>query len=146
MTRSDFLRQLGLGAAFALTVPCLHSCGGGDDGEGEVPSAPDASFTLDLADPANAALHTDGGYVVKNSVVVARTVDGGYAAATVICSHEGNRQVTYSTVFDEGGEWYCTAHGARFATATGDGKNADAAKGLRIYPVTVVDADTLNIG
>ncbi|RMD71092.1 MAG: (2Fe-2S)-binding protein [Bacteroidetes bacterium] len=119
MTRKEFLGKLGLGAAFVLTSACLGGC------TKEPITAVD--FTLDLNDPANAALQTPGGYVVVDRVVVARTMDGDYVAATRICSHEGKWQVILK---DD--EWYCTAHGARF-DLQGNGLNSKGSKGIAVY-------------
>jgi cytochrome b6-f complex iron-sulfur subunit len=123
MERRQFLEQLGLGAAFVLTATCLGGC----THTSVTPVSP-VDFTLDLTAPANAALQTNGGYIVANGAVVARTLTGGYAAATVICSHEGQKQITYNSQ----GQWYCTAHGALYS-ATGAGLNGNGSGGLTIY-------------
>lgn len=124
MDRKEFLSKIGFGAAFALTATCLHSC----DKESTTPSGP-VDFTINLNDTVNAALANNGGYVIQNSVVIARTNTGAYAAATVICSHEGQQQVTYRGSVNQ---WYCTAHGATF-DINGVGQNANGSRGLTIY-------------
>ena len=136
MTRKDFLKNLGVGAAFVLTVPCLHSCGGDDDspsGGNETPSAGDQNFTVDLDDAANANLLTTGGFVIVNRVVVARTVNDQFVAASQICSHEGTDQVIYDELADQ---WFCRTHAARFSVGTGDPENDVTNRELRIYTVT----------
>ena len=141
MTRKAFLQQFGIGAAFVLTVPCLHSCGGDDDGE--VPRAPDRDFTVDLTDPDNAALLSAGGFVVRNKVVIANSPNGGYAAASLICSHEGNEEVSYLASEDE---WACSVHGARFRKTDGEPTNDITDRNLRIYTTTLsTDGNTLRI-
>ena len=60
--------------------------------------------------------------------MIARTTTGGYAAATVICSHEGQKRISYNSQ----GQWSCSAHGALF-DATGKGLNGNASKGLTIF-------------
>ncbi len=134
MDRKDFLSKIGIGAAFALTASCLGSC----KKEATTPSGP-ADFTINLNDAANAALSTTGGYVISNAVVIAKTATG-YAAATVICSHEGQQQITYRGANNQ---WYCTAHGAIFDIA-GKGLNANGSKGLTIYN-TSLTGSTLRI-
>lgn len=124
MDRKQFLSSIGIGAAFALTASCLGSC----KKTATTPSGP-VDFTIDITDAANAALVNNGGYIVKNSCVVAKTNTGTYAAATVICSHEGRTQVTYDSTNNQ---WYCTAHGARFSIA-GVGMNSNGSGGLTIY-------------
>lgn len=124
MDRKDFLNKIGLGAAFALTATCLGSC----SKESTTPSGP-VDFTLNLNDPANAALANNGGYVIQNAVVVAKTSTGSYVAATVICSHEGQQQITFRGANNQ---WYCTAHGATY-DVNGAGLNSNGSRGLTIY-------------
>jgi cytochrome b6-f complex iron-sulfur subunit len=126
MERRDFLEQLGIGAAFVLTTACLGSC------KKDAAVTP-ADFTLDLTTAANANLKTNGGYVVSNGIVVAKTTAGEYVAATVTCSHEQKTQVTYDKTKNE---WLCTAHQARF-DLTGKGLNSEGNKGLAIYKTTL---------
>jgi cytochrome b6-f complex iron-sulfur subunit len=127
MERRAFLEQLGIGAAFVLTSTCLGSC------KTDSVVAPVAGFTLDLNAATNSALKTNGGYVVSNGVVVAKTINGDYVAATVTCSHEQKTQVTYDKAKNE---WFCTAHSARF-DMTGKGLNSNGSGGLAIYKVTL---------
>lgn len=141
MNRSDFLKRMGVGAAFALTATCLGGCAV----ENITPDAgPNATaggidFTLDLNDTANANLNSNGGYVVvNNSVVVARTNAGEYVAATRTCSHEPIRAMRLRN-----NEWYCTAHGARF-DLNGRGLNGNGRNGLRIYN-TELDGNLLRV-
>ncbi len=124
MNRKEFLNTIGVGAAFALTASCFGSC----KKTSTTPSGP-IDFTLDLTLAANANLLINGGYIVINNCVVAKTTSGNYAAATVICSHEGRTQVTYDSANNN---YYCTAHGARFSL-TGSGLNSNGSGGLTIY-------------
>ena len=138
MKRKEFLEQLGLGAAFVLTATCMGGCKNDDDGLDDeefpelIPLDP-VDFTLDLTDPANAALQTNGGYVVveDSKTVVARTLGGELVAATQRCSHQNNLNV----IFD-GNEWFCTVHGAVFAL-DGQGENEFGQRNLTIYNVAV---------
>lgn len=134
MNRKEFFNKIGFGAAFALTVTCLHSC----EKENTTPTGP-VDFTLNLSDLANVALANIGGYVIQNAVVIAKTATG-YAAATVICSHEGQQQITYRGTPNQ---WYCTAHGATF-DINGVGQNANGSKGLTIYK-TSLSANNLRV-
>lgn len=124
MDRKEFLGKLGIGAAFVLTSTCLGSC---SDSELE-PEEP-VDFTLDLSDQANAGLTNNGGYIIKNRVVVAKDNDGNYVAATEKCSHEG----LYDIVFSDN-EWKCTAHQARFSI-NGEGLNENGKRDLTVYEV-----------
>lgn len=136
ISRHQFLRKLGLGGAALMAVYCagtgLSSC------TNEPIGPSNTSFTIDLNDAANSALAKSGGYIIKNSVVIANT-GNGYVAVTQICSHEGQRQIIF-----QNGEFYCTAHGARYNTS-GKGLNANGNRGLTVYPISV-SGNILTIG
>ncbi len=113
MERKQFLRSLGAGAAFALTFPCLQGCSK-DEIDGnleEVPTGVD--FTVDLTSQEAQALATNGGFILKSLVVVARNLQGEYVAASQVCSHESYDQVRF--VNQDGGIFYCDVHGSRFS-------------------------------
>ena len=134
MDRKEFLSTLGAGAAFALTVGCLGGCN-----KSEEPPAPvDVNLTIDLTDSQNAELLKDGGYIIRDKVVIAKNTTGEYVAATQLCSHEN----LYEVIF-KGDEWFCTAHSARFSLA-GEGLNSNGSKGLTIYK-TALDGDILQV-
>lgn len=128
LSRNEFLKKLGFGGASLLAVYCasfgLSSCA--NESDGVTPSGT-VDFTLNLEDSANVALKTNGGYVISNNVVVAKTNNGDYAAVTLICSHEGERKVTYRT-----DRFYCTEHGAEYDN-NGKGLNSNGSKGLTVY-------------
>ncbi len=134
MTRNEFLSTLGAGALFALSSTCLGGC------KKDETTTPGESidFTLDLTEPSNAALQNNGGYVIKNKVVVARNTDGEYVAATLICSHEQENEIIMKN-----NEWFCTAHDARF-DLDGSGLNEKGEKGLTIYN-TELTGDILQV-
>ena len=131
MDRRDFLEKIGIGAAFALTSACLASC---------TKTTLAVDFSLNLDDAANVALKTNGGYVIKNGVVIARDTSGNYAAATVVCSHQQQSEVVYNKTTNE---WLCNAHGARFDLA-GKGLNNNGNGGLTVYQ-TAVSGTSLRI-
>ncbi len=124
MTRTDFLKSLGLSGTALLTV--LMAC----QQTVVTPDTP-VDFDLDLNDHANAPLRQPGGFVVVNGVVVARTGPMPFqlVAVTHTCSHQGQREVVF-----QGSEFVCLAHGARFDTA-GKGLNANGSRGLRVYSI-----------
>jgi cytochrome b6-f complex iron-sulfur subunit len=132
MNRRDFISQLGIGAGFVLTTACLGSC------KSDTPSPVD--FTLNLDDAANAALKTNGGYIISNNTVVAKDINGNYVAATVICSHEGLKQVAYDKANNR---YNCSAHGAQF-DLKGKGLNNNGSKGLTVYQ-TSLTGNTLRV-
>lgn len=135
MERRDFLSTLGVGAASVLVLGCLGSCS-----KDENTAPEDVDFTLDLDDAENAALRETGGFVVRNSVVVARTITDTYAAATVVCAHEGQRRIIYNDIANE---WNCDVHGARF-NIDGSRKNNVASRNLKVYN-TSLDGNILRI-
>ncbi|MEM1219383.1 MAG: Rieske 2Fe-2S domain-containing protein [Bacteroidota bacterium] len=131
MTRKEFLNQVGVGAALVMTGMCFQQCSREPSGT--------VDLTLDLTDPEYADLSQDGGFVVVEEVVVARTSNGDYVAATQICSHQGFKQVK----FNADDEFQCSVHGARF-DLQGDGLNSNGSGGLTIYN-TELTADTLRV-
>jgi cytochrome b6-f complex iron-sulfur subunit len=139
MKRHDFLKEMGIKGAALMAVYCgassLSSCENDTAGV-----APKGDIVLDLNASANAALKTNGGYIVlkDRDIVVAKTNLGTYVAVTLICSHEQQKQITYKT-----SEFYCTAHGARYDNA-GKGLNTEGKKGLTVY-ATSISGSTLTI-
>lgn len=127
--RNEFLKKLGFSGAALFALYTLDSC---QNESNVTPLTGD--ITVDLADASNAQLKTNGGYVIKNGVVIARVNATTYIAATLTCSHEGKTQITFRN-----NEWYCTAHGARF-NQTGKGLNTEGKKGLKIYQTTLLNS------
>ncbi|WP_159476708.1 Rieske 2Fe-2S domain-containing protein [Dyadobacter sp. 3J3] len=126
--RHQFLRKLGFGGASLAAVyfgAHLQSCT-----NDRVTPAP-TNLTVDLTASGNAALKTNGGYIIKDGVVIARSNTGAYIAATLTCSHEGKNQITYQT-----DHFYCTAHGAKYDN-TGKGLNSEGKNGIAVYTTTL---------
>ena len=132
ISRHQFLRKMGLGGSALLAVYCgatLSSC----ENEVATPNTSNTNtLTIDLSAAANAALAKNGGYIVKNDVVIAKTNLGTYVAVTLVCSHEGNKAITYQT-----SEFVCTVHGARYDN-TGKGLNANGMFGIKAYQTSVI--------
>lgn len=134
MNRKHFLKKLSGGAAFALTAACLGGCAVENIAPDQQAASGPVDFTLDLNAAVNSNLSNNGGYViVNNQVVVARTTAGEYVAATRTCSHDPRKEVILRN-----GEWYCTAHGARFRL-DGGGLNGNGRNGLTIYNTQLTD-------
>lgn len=135
MERKQFLRSLGAGAAFALTFPCLHGCSS-DDGEieGNITEEPTGvDFMIDLTSAEASKLAVNGGFILKNLVVVVKNLEGNYIAASQICSHQSYDQVRFTS--SDNGIFFCDVHGSRFAQ---DGTplnqiDENPAKPLKIY-------------
>lgn len=133
ISRNEFLKQMGFKGAALMALYTLNAC----ESEGVSPQPLTADIVIDLSATANATLKTNGGYVVNSGVVIARYQDQ-YIAATLTCSHEGQRQIVFRT-----SEWYCTAHGARFDTS-GKGLNSEGRAGLTVY-ATQLSGNTLTV-
>lgn len=112
MERKKFLKSLGAGAAFALVFPCLGGCSK-DEADSNTDAEPqEVDFTIDLDAQEAAPLAENGGYILKELVVVARNLEGQYVAATQICSHQNFDQVRFTE--RDGGIFFCDVHGSRF--------------------------------
>lgn len=134
MERKQFLKGLGAAAAFAVTFPCLHACSK-DDGEkgGNTPVPTGVDFTIDLEAPEAAKLANNGGYILKNLVVVVKNLEGEFVAASQVCSHQGYDEVRF--VDQDGGIFYCDVHGSRFEQNGSPLNKVDSkpAKTLKIF-------------
>lgn len=102
------------------------------------PPPANALFTIDLTTSGASKLASNGGYIIKNNIVVAKNLNGEFVAATVVCSHDILKKVIFKN-----NEYYCTEHGARFNQA-GKGLNKDGKRGLRIYE-TSLTGDMLSV-
>jgi nitrite reductase/ring-hydroxylating ferredoxin subunit len=155
MNRYEFLKSMGFGGAALMAV--LTSCVSQEDTYIPVatidpkattastgnPANPNIGATpitdiskitnplvkIDISANSNSALKKVSGYVIQSGIVVAQVAAGSYAAVTNTCSHEPKKQV----IFDSG-EFYCTAHGARF-DITGKGLNSVGSRGVKAYNV-----------
>ncbi len=144
MERKQFLRSLGAGAAFALVFPCTQGCSK-DEIQGIIKEEPTGvDFTVDLGSAEASNLADNGGFILKNDVVVVRNLEGTLIAASQICSHQGYDQVRF--VSDAGGIFYCDVHGSRFAQ-NGTPLNQignTTAKALKVYQ-TSLDGTILRV-
>jgi nitrite reductase/ring-hydroxylating ferredoxin subunit len=125
MNRKDFLSNLSLGAAFALTAGCFGGCS--NDTALIASTSTRVDFEVDLLSTGNAALLKNGGYAILNKVILAKDNIGNYLAATQRCTHEGLYKVILSN-----NQWYCIEHGAQFSLS-GAAVNANASKGLTVF-------------
>ena len=133
MERKEFLRSLGAGAAFALTFPCLHGCSK-DEVNGNIVEEPTGvDFTVDLDSAEAANLANNGGFILKNLVVIAKNLEGEFIAASQVCSHESYDQVRF--VNQSGGIFYCDVHGSRFDQDGTPLNQVDSApaKAIKVY-------------
>ncbi|CAH0994254.1 hypothetical protein EMA8858_00363 [Emticicia aquatica] len=137
ISRNAFLRKMGFGSAAMLALLCtgeLTSCTNAT----VAPASGSVDFTIDLTNAANIALTKNGGYIIQNNIVIAKTSLGTYAAVTLVCSHEQRKEVMYRT-----DRFYCSAHGAEFDN-TGKGLNSNGKKGIAAYK-TELTGTTLRV-
>lgn len=136
MERKEFLRSLGAGAAFALTFPCLQGCSK-DDTNGNIVEEPTGvDFTVDLNSAEAANLASNGGFILKNLVVIVKNLEGEYIAASQVCSHQAYDQVRFVT--QNGGIFYCDVHGSRFDQ---DGTPLNQVDGNPAKPIKVYNTE-----
>jgi cytochrome b6-f complex iron-sulfur subunit len=109
-----------------LFASCFSACKK-DDGDGKKNTSP-VDFTLDLNASSNAALKNNGGYVVTNSVIVARTSSGNYIAVQAACTHQG----TTLQYDNSNNRFHCPNHGSNFSTS-GAVINGPASSSLTQY-------------
>src|SRR5690606_8467227 len=136
MERKDFLRSLGGAAAFALVFPCMQGCSK-DSVDGnleEIPTGVD--FIVDLNSEEAAKLATNGGFILKNLVVVARNLEGQFVAASQVCSHENYDGVRFLP--RDGGVFRCDVHGSRFAQ---DGTPLNSVEGDEPKPLKIFNTE-----
>ena len=137
MQRKQFLKSLGAGAAFAVAFPCLHACSKDDDGEsngdGNVPEPTGVDFTVDLESSEAQELRQNGGFIIQDSVVIVKNMEGNFVAASQVCSHQGYAEVEF--LDRDGGIFFCGVHGSRFEQ-NGEPLNqvdAQPAKSLKVF-------------
>lgn len=123
MDRKEFLSLVGATAGGALLASCFYSCKKNDS---ETDKAVD--FTLDLNASSNAVLKNNGGFLVSNGVIVAKTTSGTYVAVASACTHQGTT-VQYDS---SNNRFHCPNHGSNF-TPSGAVINGPAGSALKQY-------------
>jgi cytochrome b6-f complex iron-sulfur subunit len=123
MDRKEFLLQLGTTAmSFPVCLAMLSGC----SQENEVSPAPtNVDLTIDVS---TGQLSKNGGYVVQNGIIIARTTSGDFLAVSAACTHEGIT-VQYESAKND---FYCSGHGAVF-TSSGSVSKGPASKALTKY-------------
>ena len=138
MTRKEFFSLIGFGSAGVAMASCIGGCTK-NGGAGTAAAPANVDFTLDLSQSANAALLTNGGYLYKNGIIIARTLAGAYIAVQQLCTHE-----TVSVIYQANNHrFYCDGHGATF-TEAGAVTGGPAPRPLQTYN-TSLTANSLRI-
>ena len=120
-----------MGAASACMGCSLASCG--DE------SISPVDFTLDISQPANAALQSVGGSLIKDQVIIARTSTLDFVALAKACTHQGTT-LSYEPT---NSRLHCSNHGSNFSL-TGSVINGPASKSLQKFN-TELTANILRI-
>ncbi|ALL07025.1 (2Fe-2S)-binding protein [Pedobacter sp. PACM 27299] len=128
MDRKDFLASIGLSAATFAFINCAGCAKSSNAPSGDTSGPTGIDFTLDLNLPANAGLSNNGGHLVSNGVIVARTTSGSFVAAQRSCTHE-----SYGLIYQpSASRFYCANHGATFSES-GTVTNGPASRALTTY-------------
>ena len=131
MNRKEFLSLVGIGATGVFVASCFSAC--------KKENSNTIDFTLDLSSSANAALTTNGGYLVSQGVIVAKTNAGDYIAVSAACTHEG-----VNVQFQAGQyQFYCAAHSSYFSS-TGSRISGPAQRGLTQFK-TILTGNSLRV-
>lgn len=108
MTRKDFFARVGFGVATVLIPSCIGGLATSCEKEGSPTAAPtNVDFTLDVG---TGSLSSNGGFLVHNGIVVARTTSGNFIAVSASCTHQGTT-VNYNSSENN---FICPNHGAKF--------------------------------
>ena len=132
INRLEFLKKMGLSGASLMAVYCgvtMSSCKNEDNATPAVTTGKTATY--DITTVKNGDLKNKGGFFVDtaNNIVIANTSDNGYVAVTLVCTHQGNKNIVYST-----NKFMCTIHSATFDNT---GRNLSVAPSpLTTYKVT----------
>jgi len=131
MERKAFFSLVGFSAGMLFLAPVATSCSkdpattpGGENNNNNT----GVNFTLDLTSATYSALNSNGGSVIKDNIIIARTASGSFVALSSICTHQG------STIGFEGSanRFHCPNHGSNFAT-DGTVINGPALTSLKKY-------------
>jgi len=128
MDRKDFLKLTGMSVGAFVLASCLNSCKKSDN----TPATLTVDFTLDLTQSANSALNNIGGFIYKDSVIVAKSTSGNFIAVAQTCTHQGTT-VSYQS---GSGEFHCPNHGSNFSE-TGSVINGPASSPLQKFNTTL---------
>jgi cytochrome b6-f complex iron-sulfur subunit len=132
MNRKEFFARVGFGAAAVLVPACIAgvatSCSN-DNSSGGNPAPTGVDFSVDVS---TGTLATNGGFMVTQGIVIARTLTGSFLAVSASCTHEGTN-VNYSA---SGNKFVCPNHGAQFSS-TGVVTVGPATRNLTVYNTTL---------
>ena len=155
MNKREFLIKIGLGAGVAITSPVVFSrCqdetaedgsaddddstddGSADDDDSTDDGSSDdgVDFTVDLNADDNSDLQQEGGYIYKNSIIIAYLGNDEYFALSKVCTHN-QCDVEYNADEDL---VVCPCHGSEFTT-DGSVSSGPAEEPLKEYNTELND-------
>lgn len=123
MTRKEFISQVGTGAAIVLLPACLTT--GLSSCKKKKKEEDNVDFTLDIS---SGPLAVNGGSLVQDGVIVARTNGGTFVAIAAACSHQGTT-INYVASTNS---FACPNHGAKF-DSSGNVTQGPASQTLKAY-------------
>jgi len=126
MKRKEFLAQVGVGAALVLAPICFCSLSGCKKSS---TSPANTDFMIDVS---TGELSKNGGFLIKDGVLVARTNSGSFLAVTAACTHEGTN-INYVA---SSNNFVCPNHNAKFSS-TGVVTQGPANSNLTQYKTTL---------
>ena len=133
MERKAFFSSLGFSAGMIFISPVISSCSksitDATTTTGSTTNGGAIDFTLDLTSPTYAALNNNGGSIVKDNIIIARTSTGAFVAVSSICTHQQYNPISFESAASR---FHCPNHGSNFAT-DGSVINGPAATALKKY-------------
>ena len=128
MERKAFFSSLGFSAGMIFLAPVISSCSKSIT-DATTTSGSTVDFTLDLSSATYAALNSNGGSVVKDNIIIARTSAGAFVALTSICTHQQYNPIAFESAANR---FHCPNHGSNFST-DGSVINGPASSALKKY-------------
>ena len=133
MERKAFFSSLGFSAGMIFISPVISSCSksitDATTTTGSTTNGGAIDFTLDLTSPTYATLNNNGGSIVKDNIIIARTSTGAFVAVSSICTHQQYNPISFESAASR---FHCPNHGSNFAT-DGSVINGPAATALKKY-------------
>ncbi|HWY12693.1 MAG TPA: Rieske (2Fe-2S) protein [Bacteroidia bacterium] len=126
MTRKDFISLVGKSAALLLVPSCITGLSGCKK-KSTSPRVVD--FTLNIS---SGPLASNGGALVNDGVIVARTTTGAFIAVDAACTHEGTT-IDYAPSTNS---FHCPNHGANY-DSNGNVTTGPAVSSLTSYKTSL---------
>jgi cytochrome b6-f complex iron-sulfur subunit len=129
MTRKEFIEQVGKSAAVLLLPVCISGLSACKKKNEKKEEASKKDFTLDVS---SGPLASNGGALVHDGVIVARTLSGNFIAVDAACTHQG----TTINYVSSSNSFLCPNHGSKFDSG-GNVTQGPATTSLRSYNTTL---------